>query len=432
MDKKNQTGRIHYGWYIVAATFTILCFNAGARYAFGVMFKPIIKEFGWGRGEVSLVFFVNMVIFAVSLLIVGKVYDRYGPKWVVIVSTIFISAGFIFTSFIYSIGQFFFTYGILAAFGIAGTAVPLMATLTSKWFDKWRGFAVSLSVSGNSIGQFALVPLFSFFALNYGWRSSYLYIGIIMLVVNILMAVLVIKGDPRHFGLKPYGFIETKEVNDGIQPMASSTGNAMDLGLKQAMKTSAFWFFTIVMFICGGGDYFATIHLIPLATDYGIPPMTAGNMLAWYGLMSLAGVLIAGPLADLMGSKIPIILTFLLRVLLFVMLIFYKNEISFYVFAFAFGFTHLITAPLTPILIGKLYGFTYLGILTGFINTVHFVGAGFWPYMAGVIFDNTGSYQLAFILSAIMAFVAVLSTMFIKERRYFALGTVSKESAIES
>ena len=405
----------------------ILCFNAGARYAFGVMFKPIIKEFGWGRGEVSLVFFVNMVIFAVSLLIVGKLYDRYGPKWVVIISTIFISTGFMLTSFIHSIGQFFFSYGILAAFGIAGTAVPLMATLTSKWFDKWRGFAVSLSVSGNSIGQFALVPLFSFFALNYGWRASYLYIGIIMLVVNILLAFFVIKGDPRHFGLKPYGFVEEKEGGDGRQPPVSSAGSSMDMGIKQAMRTSAFWFFAIVMFICGGGDYFATIHLIPLATDYGISPMTAGNMLALYGLMSLAGVLIAGPVADLMGSKIPIILTFVLRVLLFVMLIQYKNEVSFYVFAFAFGFTHLITAPLTPILIGRLYGFTYLGILTGFINTVHFLGAGFWPYMAGVIFDKTGSYQLVFILSAILAFVAVIAMLLVKEHRYFAMAVVTRE-----
>jgi len=418
LDKRTQSGRIHYGWYIVAASFMILFFNAGARYAFGVMFKPIIKEFGWGRGEVSLVFFVNMVVFAISLLVVGKLYDRYGPKWVVIISTIFISTGFMLTSFIHSIGQFFFSYGILAAFGIAGTAVPLMATLTSKWFDKWRGFAVSLAISGNSIGQFALVPLFSFFALSYGWRASYLYIGIIMLVINILLAFLVIKGDPRHFGLKPFGFRETDEAAEDMKSPISSMGSSEDLGLKQAMGTSSFWLFTIVMFICGGGDYLATIHLIPLATDYGISPMTAGNMLGWYGLMSLAGILIAGPAADQIGTKIPIILTFILRVLLFVMLIRYKNELSFYAFALAFGFTHLITAPLTPILIGRLYGFTYLGILTGFINTVHFLGAGFWPYLAGVIFDRTGSYQLAFILSAIAASVAVLAMALVKERRH--------------
>jgi MFS family permease len=248
-----------------------------------------------------------------------------------------------------------------------------------------------------------------------------------MLVVNILLALFVIKGDPRHFGLKPYGFVEEKEGDDGRQPPVSSAGSSMDMGIKQAMRTSAFWFFAVVMFICGGGDYFATIHLIPLATDYGISPMTAGNMLALYGLMSLAGVLIAGPVADLMGSKIPIILTFVLRVLLFVMLIQYKNEVSFYVFALAFGFTHLITAPLTPILIGRLYGFTYLGILTGFINTVHFLGAGFWPYLAGVIFDKTGSYQLVFILSAIMAFTAVIAMLLVKERRYFAMAVVARE-----
>jgi MFS family permease len=429
LKKKKLSGRIHYGWYIVASSFVILVFNAGARYAFGVMFKPIIQEFGWGRGEVSLVFFMNMVIFAISLLIVGRLYDRFGPKWIVIISTVFISAGFILTSFIHSIGQFFFSYGILAALGIAGTAVPLMATLTSKWFDKWRGFAVSLSVSGNSIGQFALVPLFSFFALNYGWRASYLYIGIIMLVINVLLALLVIKGDPRHFGLKPFGFVEVKEGDEINQPVVSSAGGREDMGLKQATRTPAFWLFTIVMFICGGGDYFATIHLIPLVTDYGVSPMTAGNMLAWYGLMSLAGVLIAGPAADLMGSKMPILLTFLLRALLFIMLILYKNEVSFYAFALAFGFTHLITAPLTPILIGRLYGFTYLGILTGFINTVHFLGAGFWPYLAGVIFDRTGSYQLAFILSAIMALMAVVAMLLVKERRHFAIAThVNKKS----
>jgi MFS family permease len=164
LDENRQHSRFFYGWYIVVASFVILFFNSGARYAFGVMIKPIIKEFGWSRGAVSLVFFVNMAVFALSLFIVGKLYDRFGPKWVIIVSTLFISAGFVLTSFINSIGQFFFSYGILAALGIAGTSVPLIATLTSKWFDKWRGLAISLSLSGNSIGQFTLIPL----ATDYG------------------------------------------------------------------------------------------------------------------------------------------------------------------------------------------------------------------------------------------------------------------------
>jgi MFS family permease len=329
LTENRQHNRFFYGWYIVAASFVILFFNSGARYAFGVMMKPIIAEFGWSRGAVSSVFFINMAVFALALFIGGKLYDRFGPKCVIIGSTLFIAAGFVLTSFINSLGQFFFSYGILAALGMAGTSVPLIATLTSKWFDKWRGLAISLSLSGSSIGQFALIPLFSSFVMNFGWRSSYLYIGIIMLVVNIALALFVVKGDPAHLGLKPLGRLEAEDKKKDLTDEISFGANIIspDMDLKQAMGTSSFWLFLIVMSICGSGDYFATTHLIPLATDYGISPLAAGKMLGLYGLMSLAGILIAGPAADFVGSKIPIILTFILRICLYVLILKYKSPV---------------------------------------------------------------------------------------------------------
>lgn len=141
-------------------------------------------------------------------------------------------------------------------------------------------------------------------------------------------------------------------------------------------------------------------------------------MLAWYGFMSLPGILVAGPASDLIGNKIPIALTFVVRFLLFVLILKYQNLVSLYIFALAFGFTHLITAPLTPTLMGKLYGFSQVGLLSGFIITIHHLGGGLWAYVGGLIFDRTQSYHVAFILSAIMALVAVLSSIFIRERRH--------------
>ena len=132
------------------------------------------------------------------------------------------------------------------------------------------------------------------------------------------------------------------------------------------MRTPAYWLFAVVLFICGGGDYFATTHLIALATDQGISALTAGNMLAWYGLMSLVGILIAGPAADRVGVKVPMALTFLLRVFLWIMVLEYKSVTFLYMFAFLFGLTHLITAPYVPMLVVKLYGRSHLGVLTGF------------------------------------------------------------------
>jgi len=403
--------RLFYGWYILASSFTILFFNSGARYSFGVAFKPMIKDFDWSRGSISFAFFLNMTLFALSLIAAGRLYDRYGSKWVIVISTVFLSAGFALISLINSLWQFYIVYGVFAAVGLGGTSVALLAALVSKWFTKWRGLAISLALAGNCMGQFVLVPLFTFSTLRYGWRISYLAIGLMMLLVNMTLVLLVIKESPNH--LDPSA-AHKKERN-----AKSASGESLqDLSLREAMKTSSFWFFLIVMFVCGSGDFLVTTHLIPLVTDYGIHPAKAGNMLAWLGLMSLIGVLLAGPASDLIGNKIPIAIAFLLRVAAFLLILTHQNAASFYLFSIIFGLTYLVTGPLTTTLLGRLYGFSHIGLLSGFVTTVHHIGGGFWAYMGGVIFDQTGSYQLAFICSAIMALIAFLCCILIRERRH--------------
>ena len=419
LNKAQHMRGLFYGWYIVASSFVILFFNAGARFSFGVMFKPMIADFGWSRGSLSLVFFLNMALYAFSLIVAGRLYDRYGPKWVICISTVLLSMGFMLTAFINSLWQFFVFFGVVAAMGLGGPSVSLMAAITSKWFEKLRGLAISIALTGSSLGQFALIPLITFLTLRHGWRVSYFSIGLVMLVVNIILAVLVMRGDPDDLGKRPFGY--RKKKGDGADKHIASSTGLRDLGLRDAMHTRSFWLFSTVMFVCGSGDFLVATHLIPLVTDHGISPITAGNMLAWFGLMSLAGLLVAGPASDLIGNKIPIAVTFLLRFFLFLLVLRYQTLGSFYVFALLFGFTLLITAPLTATLMGRLYGFSHVGIITGFITTIHHLGGGFWAYLGGEIFDRTGSYELAFVLSAIMALVAVLCTILIKEKRHEAV-----------
>lgn len=410
-----RTGRLFYGWYIVAASCAILFFNAGARQAIGVMFKPMLVEFGWSRADVSLAFSLNMLVFALAMLGVGRLYDRYGPRWIIIGATILLTAGFLLTARITTLWQLFLCYGVLAALGLAGTSVPLLATLTSKWFVKWRGLAVSLALAGNCLGQFALVPLLTLGIAWYGWRVSYMVIGLIMLAVNIVLALLVIRGDPQHIGWQPLGV--TANADPVVESTASLT-SAPDMTLSQAMHTPAFWLFFGVMVVCGSGDFFITTHLIPFATDHGVSAVSAGNMLAWYGLMSLGGILVAGPLSDLIGHKLPVALTFALRVVLFGTILYIKTPLALYLFALLFGFTHLITAPLTPTLLSKLYGTRHLGMISSVINTAHHLAGGLWAYIAGVMFDRTGSYQIVFGVSAITALLAGSVMLCIREERH--------------
>ena len=206
---RNGTSRkkgVYYGWYIVGASFLILFLNSGVVFSFGVVFKPIAAEFGWGRGPVSLAFFINMIVFALSTSAVGRLYDHYGPKWVILICTSFVAIGLFLTSLMTSLWQFFLFYGVLVAIGFGGTSIPLIGAMTSKWFVERRGLAVSLAIAGFSMGQFVLVPAFSFLALRYGWRLSYVFMGLITLVVNIPLALLIIKqGKPQAFGITPPG-----------------------------------------------------------------------------------------------------------------------------------------------------------------------------------------------------------------------------------
>lgn len=411
-----QRATLFYGWYVLAACFLILFFNTGARLSFGVLLKPMATDFGWERGAVSAAFFVNMAVFAFSLVVIGKLYDRYGPKWVIIGSTLFLTAGYILTSCVQSLWQFLLGYGVVAAIGLGGTSVPIVATLMSKWFVKQRGLAVSLALCGGSLGQFVLLPLITTFTLRYDWRLAYLGMGVLMLLVNVPLVLWVIRGDPEALGMQPYG---EQNDNDGAagQPLDRTEDLSSDvsLNLRLAMRTPSFWLFLGVMFVCGGGDFLVATHLVPLVTDHGISATTGSQMLALYGLMSLVGLLLAGPTSDRIGSKTPIAMTFLLRIVLFLLVIYAQTLTAFYLFALLFGFTHLITAPLTPILVGKLYGLSHLGVIAGIVTTMHHLAGGVWVYAGGALFDQTGGYQTAFIVSAISAGIAFICSLFIRE-----------------
>jgi MFS family permease len=406
---------ISYGWYVVAASFVIMFLNAGARLMIGVLVKPMIADFGWSRSAVSLAVLVNMAVFAAAIVIAGRLYDRYGPRWIVLVSSVLFASGLMLMAVMTSLWQFVLFYGVISAAGLGGTTSPIFGAIVSRWFERRRGSAISLAMSGTSLGQFALVPLFTAFLLDEGWRSTMLWVGVLCLVVNVVLVLWILRGDPEDLGKAPYGH-EGPVAAGGPAPAAGPRS----LNLREAMRTGSFWLFTVAMFVCGAGDFLLTTHLVPMATDHGVPTETAVAMLAWFGLLSLGGILLAGPLSDLIGDKAPIAAAFALRVVLFLLVVRYQNAAAFWALSLGFGFTFLITAPLTTTLMGRMYGFANIGLLGGFITTVHHVGGGLWAYLGGAVYDATGGYALAMAVSAAASAVALVCTLLIREVRHTA------------
>jgi predicted MFS family arabinose efflux permease len=364
------------------------------------------------------------------LTIIGRYYDRYGARKVLAVSSVLLAAGFMGLAVVQSLGAFIFLYGVLAGIGFGGTSIPLLGALISRWFLRHRGLAISLAIAGGCLGQFVLVPLSSRLVEAFGWRQSFAILGTIILCVNLPVVQFMIREKPEDLNPKPYED-QTKGHHPGSQQQFRHS-NRTDMGLLNAMATPSFWLFTASMFVCGGGDYLVITHLIPMITDTGISALTAGRMVGLAGLFSLFGVLATGPAVDRWGNKKPMVVTFLLRAVVFLMLCKYQTPMAYYLFALIFGFTMLVTAPITTTLSGRLYGFTYVGVITGFITTVHHFSGGLWAWLGGVIYDGFASYRPAFATSALLAVAAMVCAMLIKEEKHTSRqngDTRSQESA---
>jgi MFS family permease len=413
---------ISFGWYVVAASFVVMFLNAGARLMIGVLFKPVIADFGWSRSAVSAAVLVNLAVFAVAIVVAGRLFDRYGPRWIILVSSILFSGGLMLTAVMTDLWQFVLFYGVISAAGLGGTSAPIFGAIVSRWFERGRGTAVSLAMAGTSLGQFALVPLFTLFLMDQGWRATVFWVGVLCLVVNVVLVFAVLSGDHGGPGKArdEHEAAVTRAAAGPAPPAAAGVAIPRSLTLREAMRTASFWYFAVAMFVCGAGDFLLTTHLVPMATDHGVATSTAVAMLAWFGLLSLGGILLAGPASDLIGDRVPIAITFGLRVALFLLVFRYQNAAAFWALALGFGFTFLVTAPLTTTLMGRLYGFAHIGLLGGFITTVHHVGGGIWAYLGGAVYDATGGYTLAMAISAGASAVALVLTLLIREVRHVA------------
>ena len=171
------------------------------------------------------------------------------------------------------------------------------------------------------------------------------------------------------------------------------------------------WLLLLVFGICGFQDFFVNTHLVAFANDNEIGKALSGFILALMGLMGLPGVIICGYITDRFGPAIPTLICFLIRTVIFAIIIYYQNTSTIVVFSLFYGSTFLITAPLVAIYAKQVFGSKLMGLTGGIIIMIHQLLGGLGAVFGAVIFDNLGSYDLAFIVSLVTSILAVLISL---------------------
>lgn len=398
-----------YRWYILAASFLILVIDGGVRFSFGVLIKPLVSEFSWERGAITLAYTLNMLVFACCQPLAGKLLDRFGPKRLFTASALVTTAGLVFTSQTMSLWDLYWSYGVVTAAGISGISIAVISSTLSRWFKHLRVFMSGVAISGTALGQFLVIPLIALLLEKFGWRWTWTSLGILLSLVIVPVSLLVMKSNPAEHEQAPAGAVTGQKTGD-----AEKFSNDSSPSVYAVLTSKNFLLVGASYFICGFQDFLFVTQMIPFATDQGLTAQEASNLQGLAGLLSIPGLLIFAAVSEKLGRKIPLFLTFVPRLVCFALLISFDGRFWIYTSALLFGFTLMGLAPLGAALVGELYGFKHIGTLTGVIFWIHHLGGALGAYMGGFTHDLTRSYLTAFSIALVLALVALLTSVSIR------------------
>jgi len=231
---------------------------------------------------------------------------------------------------------------------------------------------------------------------------SYTIVGGIVLVVVVLAAQL-LRRDPTQARQKSYGGSEGEQQEFVLETRSFS--------LREAVHTQQFWLTSGMFFCFGFCVYTIMTHIVLHAIGLGISSISAANILATIGGLSVVGRIVLGSAADRFGNRQVLVIGFILMAATLFWLVPAREVWGLYVFAVVFGFAFGGCATSESPLVAGLFGLGSHGLILGVINLLGFTfGAAIGPLIAGYIFDMTRSYQLAFIVCGAMSIVGLTLT----------------------
>jgi MFS family permease len=398
---------------VVACAFTVLCIAYGVQFTFGVFMPAISADTGWDRGSLSLPYSLYVFVYSALGAVTGRFTDRWGPRIVLTVGGCLLGSGIMLVSQVQALWQLYLFLGLIAASGMSAAYVPCNATVV-RWFTLKRGLALSMTSSGASFGMFIFPPLTTALIAAYGWRSSYLILGLLALSVISLCATFVVR-DPEKMGLHPDGQRPPEpSPSDAGQPLSP----ADDWTLASAKRTAAFWLLNVIFTLTWLVVFMPMVHIVPFAVDLGVPQFQAAMTISVIGFAGFAGRLGIGAISDYLGRVPTLGLCLLLQAFSFLGFTASTGLALLYPAAAVFGFSYGGVTALFPALIGDFFGRVAVGAIVGFIFALAGSPAAFGPLIAGSIYTATNSYNAAFLLSAALNAVALLLLFLLKKPQH--------------
>lgn len=384
---------------IIVAGCLISMIGFGLRADFGLFTKPISDELGWGREVYSLAIALQNLIWGAFQPIAGGIADRYGTARVLVLGAVIYIVGMLLIPMADTPLELYLTAGVLVGIGIATTSFALvMASFARCVPESKRSLVMGVATAAGSMGQFVFVPVGQGFLNAFGWQAAIIYLAFFVLLIIPLAWPLRGKAENATGGGTP----ET------------------DLSFGQALK-KAFGYHSYILlifgfFVCGFHVAFIAVHLPADLVDKGLDPSIGAWCLALVGFLNVFGSYLAGVLGGKFPKQLLLCGLYLGRAVAITLFVLTPvTVVSALLFSAFIGLFWFSTVPLTAGLVSVMFGMRYMGFLFGVVFFSHQVGAFIGVWLGGKIYDFTGSYDTMWWAGVVLAIVASLVHIPIKE-----------------
>jgi MFS family permease len=393
----------------LAVTILLMTVGSSGMYVVSVVLPAVQADFGIARADASLPYTLLMIGFGVGGVLMGRLADRFGVMWPLLIGALSLGLGYIACSLASGIVAFTAAQALLVGLLGSGAAFAPLVADTSLWFVRRRGIAVALCASGNYVAGAVWPPIVQHFVETVGWRQTYFGMGVFC---GVTMALLALFMRPRPPELVSAPILPARNAAAAL-PMATLRPFGLSLGVAQGLLCVAGTACCVAMAM-------PQVHIVAYCGDLGYGAARGAQMLSIMLGFGIVSRLVSGAICDRIGGLRTLLLGSALQGLALLLFLPFDGLISLYVVSALFGLFQGGIVPSYAIIVREHFPPAEAGARVGTVLMCTLFGMALGGWMSGKVFDLTGSYHAAFIngIAWNLLNLAIAATLLLRTMRW--------------
>ena len=394
-----------YGWIIVAvANLGIFSSGPGQSHTFSVFVGPIGKDLDLSSTSIASAYGLATLIAAFMLPYMGKLIDKYGARKTLIIVSIILGFSCVFFGAASNFLMLTVGFGFLRFFG-QGSLMLGCANLVYQWFDKKRGFAMSLMALGFGISMAIHPPLSQFLIDEYGWKFAWVFLGVSTWIIMVPTLYILAWNTPESVGLLPDGDKRAESINDKNEPIEG-------LDLTQALKEKSFYILSAMWF--GMAMLVTTLHFyqVTILTSQGISTDFAANLFTVSAIAMVLFMPVVGKLFDNIPTNFVLTIGLIINCISLLSITYANNEYYAFFYAIFFGINNAISMTMFGYIWPRYFGRKHLGSIQGTGQMIGVIVASLGPLPVGFAIDYIGDSLVTIRYLALYPLIISFLTIF--------------------